>query len=393
MNNKEINLPKYREALFVNRDKEVHKVIDRAQNLAAGHAVSKRTVIFIGERGTGKTWLLKHLQVLLDRMSKVTPCELDLIAYEDWNPLIAATDILQHLAKTLSINLQTAEPSDMSRRFLERVTEQLADRVVVLLVDHVYEADWDLLDALEEYVLGPLAVEARTLIVLAGRGRPYPFRTPELRFDADYVDLKSFDVSKTREQLERQQKRAISDAQEIYNISKGNPLANYLLAKHKDPGEALDQVIHEILRSIKDSSRRHRVRDYLEALSVLQVFDEARIPVMLAAYYDDPQYNQWSHAQAREVREALVETGFARWDSDEGAYVLDEPIRQLIEQYMRNKETSKWVSLQCAAAKLYEGWAQKYERTRERWKNQQKHHEKQLQSININNCSPVMVRT
>jgi energy-coupling factor transporter ATP-binding protein EcfA2 len=388
MNNKGIILPEYNENLFVNRD-EIGKVTYRAQHLAAGHAVPERTVIFMGERGTGKTWLLKHLQTVLDRMSGVTPCGLDLMAYEDWNPLIAVTDMLQQLAKTLNFKLQTDEPSKMSRRFLAQVTEQLDDQVIVLLVDHVYEADWDLLDALEEYVLGPLAVEPQTLIVLAGRGRPYPFTTPELRFDAVYVDLKPFDLPKTRKQLKRQRKRAVSRAQKIYDIGKGNPLATYLLAEYEDPGEALDQVIHEMLKNIEDLSRRQRVREYLEALCVLQVFDEARIPAMLAAYHDDPQYRQWTHAQARQVREALVETGFAHWDSDESAYALDKPVRQLVEQYMRNNKPSIWERLQCAAADLYQGWAQQYERTQERWQEKYQYHHQQLQHRGAD-CPPVM---
>lgn len=389
MNKKGIALPEYNEKLFVNRDDEIGKVTDRAQHLAAGHVVSECTVIFMGERGTGKTWLLKHLQTVLDRKPGVTPCGLDLMAYEDWNPLIAVTDILQHLAKTLNLKLQTDEPSEMSRGFLAQVTERLDDRVVVLLVDHVYEADWDLLDALEEYVLGPLAVEPQTLIVLAGRGRPYPFTTPELRFDAEFVDLEPFSASATRKQLERQRKRAVSRSQEIYNIGQGNPLANYLLAEYEDPGEALDQVIHEMLKSIEDPSRRQSVREYLEALCVLRVFDEARIPAMLASYYDDLQYRQWSHAQARQVREALIETGFARWDSKESAYALDEPVRQLVEQYMRSNKPAIWERLQCAAADLYQGWAQRYERTRERWQEAYQYHHQQLEHRGAD-CPSVM---
>ncbi|MGC9398236.1 MAG: ATP-binding protein [Anaerolineae bacterium] len=389
MNNKEITLLEYKKELFVDREDKIEEVIDRAHRLAEGKSVPKRTVIFLGERGTGKTWLLKHLQTVLDSMRGVIPCGLDLTAYEDWNPLIAVTDILQHLAKTLNLKLQTDEPSEMSRRFLAQVTKQLNARVLVLLVDHVYEAGWDLLDALEEYVLGPLAVEPQTLIVLAGRGRPYPFTTPELRFDAEFVDLEPFSKSATHEQLKRQRKRAVSRAQEIYKISKGNPLATYLLAEHEDPGEALGQVIHEMLKSIKDPGRRQSVREYLEALCVLQVFDEARIPVMLAAYHNNSQYHHWSHAQARQVREALVETGFARWDSEESAYALDEPVRQLVEQYMRNNRPATWERLQCAAANLYQGWAQKYKRTQEHWQKAYQYHQQQLQHREAD-CTSVM---
>lgn len=388
MNNK-IALPEYSERLFVNRRSETALVLDKAQRLLSGQPVSERTVTFMGERGTGKSWLLKHLRTQLSEMPGVVPCVLDLAAYERWNSLVAVTAILQDLARRLKVKLRAGDPSQMSRRFLERVNKRLDDQVLVLLVDHVYESDWDLLDALEEYVLGPLAAEAQTLIVLAGRGRPYPFKTPELRFGAEFVDLDLFSESDTQAQLERQQRRSISQTSQVYFLSQGNPLANYLLALKADPEEALNEVIDEMLKSIEDPGQRRKVREYLEALSVLQVFDEARIPHMLAAYYNDPKYRDWSHAQAREVRESLVDAGFARWDAQEGGYVLDKLIRWLVERYMKNNEAPTWERLQCAAVKLYETWARTYQRTQERWRQAYEYHHQQLQSIE-SDCPSVM---
>jgi hypothetical protein len=225
--------------------------------------------------------------------------------------------------------------------------------------------------------------------VLAGRGRPYPFRTPELRFDAEFKSLDLFDETKTREQLIKQRERAAFRYNEIFQLSKGNPLANYLLAEYEDPGEALDQVINEILKGLMDAGQRHKVREYLEALCVLKAFDEARIPIMLAAYYNDRQYRNWSHAQAREVREQVVAAGFAQWDAKVGGYVLDEPTRLLIEQYMKDNKQPKWEQLQRAAIELYEDWKERYTRTQVRWEKEQTYHCKQLKNRE-DSCSSIL---
>ena len=53
--------PEYHPDLFVDRVDEIQRVVALARAPAAGSPVSQRTVIFRGERGCGKTWLLRHL--------------------------------------------------------------------------------------------------------------------------------------------------------------------------------------------------------------------------------------------------------------------------------------------------------------------------------------------
>jgi hypothetical protein len=111
---------------------------------------------------------------------------------------------------------------------------------------------------------------------------------------------------------------------------------------------------------------------------VLRAFDEERIPTMLAAYYDNEDYRDWSYAQARKVREALVEWAFAHWDAEKGGYVLDELTRKLIERYLETAERKIWERLQESASDLYEEWAEKYARTKDRWQGEFDYHTDQL---------------
>ena len=378
---KAIKLLEYLPKKFVNRRQEIELVMKQVRALLQGDRPDARTIIFTGERGTGKSWLLAHLQkVKLDALSGVHTFEFNLHEYADWDPILAVADILKRLdaaigKRNTKLGITLA---DMSRNLMQDVRQSLGKQVLVLLVDYVYESDWKLLAALEDYLLGPLAVEPRVLIVMAGRGRAYPWKTPELRLKARFVDLEPFpDVALTTEQLERQQKRAVPRAAKIHDLSGGNPLANYLLATYRDTGTALDKVIDGMLETVPDEHRR-QVRDYLEALCVLRSFDEERIPAMLAAYYDSAAYGEWSYAQARRVREILVKWAFARWDADKGGYVLDELTRKLLGRYLKTAQHDRWEKLQRAASELYEEWERDYPRTRKRWQQEVKYHDQYL---------------
>ncbi|HID63144.1 MAG TPA: ATP-binding protein, partial [Anaerolineae bacterium] len=84
-----IKPPEYSPDKFVDRETEVNLVLERAHTLAEGRTVDRRVVIFTGERGTGKTWLLAHLQTELLALSGVTVFLFSLREYADWDPILA----------------------------------------------------------------------------------------------------------------------------------------------------------------------------------------------------------------------------------------------------------------------------------------------------------------
>ncbi len=373
-----VSPPAYAAEKFVNRKDEINLVLEKARALAAGRVVDQRVVVFTNGRGTGKTWLLHHLETRLASISDLLVYRFRLSEYPP-EPLLAITDILTDLQRVIGGREQLGETlMDMSRNLLLDLRSRLERRALVLLVDEVHESDWQLLAALEDYLLGPLAVEPRALIVMAGRGRPYPWRTPELRLKAEFVDLKPFpDVSFTTEQLKHQREEAVARAAQIHDLSDGNPLANYLLAVHKDPAAALDQVIEGMLEPVP-TERRRWVRDYLEALCVLRSFDEERIPAMLAAYYHDDSYRGMSYIQARQVREELDRWAFARWNGEAGGYILDEPTRKLVERYLQTAQPDRWRQLHDTAHQLYEEWGREYPGSRSRWQPEAQYHGKMI---------------
>ncbi|MEM3646841.1 MAG: ATP-binding protein [Thermofilum sp.] len=376
-----LRLPEYTPDQFVNREKEVERVVQKIRALTEGKPLEKRTIVFFGERGVGKSWLLDHLQATLpSQFRNLLVLRLDLREYEGKDPVWAVADMIRR------ISLETGGPGERlgpdlatrSRRLMEHLQGVLQESILLLLADHVHEASWNLLPVLEDHLLGPLATESRVLIVMTGRGRLYPWKTPELRLKAEFKELEPFkQPEETRLQLERQARQALPKAQEIHKLSHGNPLANFLLGA-LGPQEGLDRVIEAILEPVPAEQRR-RVREYLEALCVLNAFDEDRIPDMLATYYNDDSYRQWAYAQARQVREELVRWAFARWNADAGGYVLDPVVRSLVEEYMKKTQLEKWRALQRAAWDLYTRWAKEFTRTRERWEKEATYHRCSLQ--------------
>ncbi|GAB4534963.1 MAG: hypothetical protein Kow0063_18630 [Anaerolineae bacterium] len=381
MNQQPVKLPDYSPDKFVDREEETNKVMEKVDALVQGLALDRRTIVFTGERGTGKSWLLAHLRDRMKERGGITAFLLNLDDYAAEDPLLAVMGVLKKFASDV-LGRQPVTGvtlAEVSRALIPEVHRTLKTRPLAVLVDSAYESDWKMLAVLEDYFLGPLAVEPEVLVVMTGRGRPYPWKTPELRLKAEFEDLRPFEKPETTtQQLQRQKPEAVPKAEEIHQRSGGNPLANFLLASsYENLAQALDQVIKGLLETVP-ADQRDPVRRYLEALCVLRTFDEERIPAMLAAYYKDPTYRTQPFAQSRRVREAIVRWAFARWDETQGGYVIDEVIRTFVEHYLREDKTSRWQALHCAAYRLYERWAADYPQSRERWQQEVDYHAARL---------------
>ncbi|HID61449.1 MAG TPA: ATP-binding protein, partial [Anaerolineae bacterium] len=169
--NTTVSAPQYAPDRFVNREEEENLVKEKVKDLIAGQPVEKRAITFTGERGTGKTWLLAHLKTLLAEFADVIALLLNLKDYGGIEPPSAVARIIREVNRATggSDRELGVELPEMSRKLMERLKEVLAGRVLVLLLDHVHESDWDLLLKLEDYLLGPLITMPEVLIVMSGR--------------------------------------------------------------------------------------------------------------------------------------------------------------------------------------------------------------------------------
>ena len=360
----------YSSKYFVERE-EVNQINKYIDVIHGNPKAEKRVVNIWGGRGTGKSWILHNLQESLNAKEDLRTYYLNLSDFEKKDSLISVLEIINGFADKLKLN-QVGKikfgptPSEASRKLIEVIRIELKKKPLVLLVDHVYESNWDLLSNLEEYWLGPLAVESGTFIVMAGRRREYPWKTPELRLRANSVTLKPFDKDQLALQLKKRDLKPEVKS-DLLKVSFGNPLANFIFAT-KGKKEALDELINSSLDIAPLANNKKTAREYLEAVSVLQAFDEDRMKVMLATYHDDESYKNWTYVQARQACNMLIESSLAHWDEKSGGFVIDNDLRAFVLEYLSTEKKDKLKKLNQAALKLYEGWTKIYKQAEKQWK-------------------------
>ncbi len=391
-----ITLPSYSPELFVNRETQVDFVKDKIEAIAQRRSIDKRTVIIVGEHGTGKTWLMAHICHQLSLKSGISFFSINLApdaynifpfsfnldtAVAESPPEIIIRKILESLAATFEIgDLPDTSLSDATRLLTQQLKPFLKERPLILLVNSVYEAGDDFLRPFENYLLDPLAVEPNVLIVMTGRGIRFSWVAPELKLSAEFLTLQPFEsLNHTIEQLERHNLNTTSQGTKIHYLSGGNPKANYLLGYYKNPATALDQTIAGMLEPVPHEQHR-QIRDYLEALAIPNFFDSTRVPIFLKAY-DEQTYSSLTVSQVREVLDSLLKPGFAEYDTEEGGYYIYESTRGLILRYLMQSRPEQYKGLQQTAITLYQSWAKKYHRNRERWQKEVDYHLLQLELL------------
>lgn len=328
---------------FVDREEALKIVLHKARRISAGLPVERRVVIFHGQRGSGKSWLLRELERCL--RDHATPHLIDLSECAEVNPLNA----------------------QISKTKTQMKAEQ---RPLVLLVDNVSEVSELQLEPLVERVLAPVVQGEDVLIVLVERGRPLYLAAPEFREKSDEFDLKPFEPGDIEEQIKRQVPTAAARMAEIESLGGGYPWSTYILARHlPEKRTALERCVTLFLEDLDGD-----LRPYFEALSVLRAFDEMRMRPLLRAYSPEFASRTWDYAACRKVRERLVVTMLARWNGDARGYVLDEPLRLVLQAALHEHDLELWGRLHCAAHRLYADWAERYEQSREWWAQEARYH-------------------
>ncbi len=320
---------------FVDREDALEIVLDKARRIAGSLPVERRVVIFRGQRGAGKTWLLKELERCLSNCV---------------NPYFV----------------------DLSECEIDTIKAQISvqQRPLVLLIENIEATKESQLDELLEQVLSPLVQERNALIVLVERGRPHYWSDPAFREKSDERDLEPFGSVYIEEQVQKQVPKAIVNIADIESLGGGYPGSTYALARYlPQKMTALEHCVTLLLQGVPKD-----LQPYFEALSVLRAFDETRIMPLLRAYSPGFVSQTQNYAARRKVREQLVNTTLAHWNEDAKGYVLDEPLRLVVEAALHERDFELWARLHCVAHELYTEWAKKYKQSSEWWAEEKQYH-------------------
>ncbi len=407
-------IPVYSPALFVGREELIQRIQEIMDKIHKGASDRNpvRSILVKGERGSGKTWLSLHLQrkvlpdlpwvkSLLIRLSpnlderrrniesEKGEKEIDTrsrgiqgLTPEEGHLL--CSDILEWIAAQLEVPvIKGGALKDLSSWIQRKIETMVQERrVFVLVLDSLFEADWNFLDTFENYLLAPLANIPNTLLIMTGRGKIYPWVSPSLKMDRHEEVLLPFSKSEVEQQLSKEPGQPVLSAEEIFRLGKGYPLTNILLAHETDRVKALNTVA-DILLSVIEPDRRPLLRVWLEALCVLDGFRDEEVAPMLSAYHNKPDEEGPDLIEVRKEREYLVSMRIVRWEN--GKFIIDETIRFLLESYLFEKRPSpqEWVRQQKKAYQLYKQWGKEFSKHYGYYEQKAEFHSKALQDRGI----------
>lgn len=369
----------YNPALFVGRQDKIDQVLDIVVTLLAGKAPSTRTLIFTGQRGSGKTWLLHHLKKrfedeLKDRVRAI------FVDLENWQtvaePEKFVREVMAAFAQQLPAEAGQVTEEEKFAVPLRRWTEWLVQdvrkwvgqgEIVILLLDSVYETAPETLELLEQSLLAPLAVEKGVLILMAGRGFPPFWHAPELGVYSEELKLEPFAEADSKALLA---KASVDDPQRIRRVielSGGYPYLLWALgcAKPEKDTETLKAALDYMLQPVlKDPETWQR----WQSAAVLEVFDEDRLAKLSGS----------DLAAAKDFLDTLLETNLAWYKKERRGYVLDAAIHQVWEQVIRLSNPNDWKALHQQAVQLYLNWAKQFQTTAAIWEERARYHEEQI---------------
>jgi len=269
----------YDASLFIAPQEVGHWVHARIRNWKAVHAPSAGrapivglrsgpmcapgdlVLSLVGERGVGKTWLLRHLAREQRHTSRVV--------YLDLESRDAYVSVDEYVGDTQN-----------------QVARVCGDEAALLLVDHVPPHLDEHLKALEDAVLRPHLARRGSMVVMA---LVHPtqacWRAPELR-GGETVAMPRFNQMQTRLQWRCLERAGLAEPvplpDEMWRLSDGLPLLNYLLATCPRL-DAFELLLDYWLDRVP-TGERSVVRSCLDAVCALPFLEHAGIQRTLDVY-------------------------------------------------------------------------------------------------------------
>lgn len=397
----------YRNYHFENREDELNKVLSFLDQVKK-RATATRTLVFHSESGTGKTFFSFHLnrtvfageKFRLDGTSHPvestysflrcdgTDCKVEGVqsfllclgpaaASED-APLVNeyfANQELAEIAKIEDNDKRLEKFQELIKSILKKLKAYIGSKrdedpelkvfsgymiadvksstekaPLVLIVDSVFEQEWDFLRELESFFLAPMASLPQVMIILTGRGRMYPWESPQLQtlVEVHKDMLKPFIKAEQIEQQIGSLNIQEVNTTELVRVSKGNPKLNRILAIHGVEAEGLELALDEFLGTEASLHRK-----YLVPLAVWDGFRQEEIIAVLKADDEKGSYENMSRVQIRrEIIDPLIKTQFVRWE--DGQWRMDETLKNLIQEFLCLTDLERWKRLNQAAIELYQ---------------------------------------
>jgi hypothetical protein len=303
------------------------RALSRLRQQPSLQAPGDQVLNLVGERGIGKTWLLKNL-ANHDRRTSPVAVYLDLEQRREFSAVEDYITAIEH-----------------------QVRSRCGNGAAILLLDSVPAQLDEYLRALEDAILRPHLAKRSSLVIMALVHPSHVcWRAPALR-GGESRALHTFEESQTQDQVRRLAKTGASvGGSQVTGLqhSGGLPLLNYLLATHGRT-EAFRLLLNHWFSRIP-AEDAERVRNYLEAVCVLDVLEHASIQRVLDVYYHYNPNPADYPAHAGGVRNVLRKYWLARPSVDSpGRLVLVDSVRWAAMQVLEARDAELYAILNEAA--------------------------------------------
>lgn len=405
------NMPRaaYDAAKFTDREDILALVAERVrQGSTLRGKIPKAVLSIFGIKGIGKSWLLAHLEQLYAarqpvRSGQVVEAKGTLavqirVEADDADPAqvclryigaiqaqLAAQfaqlpqddlsymleDAIDRLAAALASGqgVVTAGVEGGFKDLVQTVTKLYVPVIMFDAVEHLANNE-AVLREVQRQVFLPLAATDQVLVILAGRAeiRRVSFN---LQRRLTPIRLEPFDRRHTLEQLRKAQPPALPQpdqgvADAVYRYSCGHPYITWLLAAAPaeagaaalPPDAATLARIEAILLQEVDDDPVLQAR--IKLVSILRRFNITSLHKLLAEFDPDPRVSEPGDLFIRELIDDMQQTHLAFWDTDLKAYVVDEPVRRIMNALLLMQNPVTYRAQHRFARAVYREWLDKY---------------------------------
>lgn len=360
------SIPSFSNSQFIDRYEEIKVVEELVSQKQNGSQVVTQALAVRCERGSGKTWFSLYLKRSVFLKNKNVdslliclspPAGVTEIHPTEWISKESAfteeqlSELVLWVASALGANwAQNPSLHEVQTWIANRVKHMEPDKLLVVILDSLYDTDQTLQKKLEEDLLAPLLETRKVLLILTGRGTPGNFMYEALGPNAKLLELKPFPRNYAQEQIKKIRKALtvygkLYSLDEILEIANGYPIVIALLTQ----GDDLEIVVDELLSPLVDGPQRKM----LEALCPLNRFGEAEILPMLIA--GGIASENWTLNDIRnKVRDPLIQSSLMKKQG--GHFYLDENVRHVLCQYLDRKHPSRWRELNRVVYDMYMKW-------------------------------------
>jgi len=250
--------------------------------------------------------------------------------------------LLEQISAYLEIPfIDTLEPENWSEYMARELGKSEKNKTYIFFIDSIYECEDIVRIQIEKYILIPLIVSGKAIIILSGRGKRPIWTNPDLR-NAHIFHLKNVGLDFVQEQLKKLNSIHQSKAQQIYEWSGGYPLLVALLGQSPELSlqslnQSIDTLINETIGQKSVEISLEEAREALQKLSLI----ERPFRVTDVDEYLFPSDEQ-KRFKADKLIKTLLQNHLLIWTETQAGtkgYTLAQSLAHPIKKWLQEKQS------------------------------------------------------